>query len=32
MRAEGLIKPEMFMDKPVDPDSFITKVRELLGS
>jgi len=32
MRAEGLIKPEMFMDKPVDPDSFIAKVRELLGS
>ncbi len=32
MREEGLIKPEMFMDKPVDPDSFITKVRQLLGS
>ncbi|MHC4970035.1 MAG: response regulator [Planctomycetota bacterium] len=32
MREEGLIKPEMFMDKPVDPDSFIMKVRELLGS
>jgi CheY-like chemotaxis protein len=32
MREEGLIKPEMFMDKPVDPESFITKVRQLLGS
>ena len=32
MREEGLIKPEMFLDKPVDPDIFITKVRELIGS
>jgi DNA-binding response OmpR family regulator len=31
MREEGLIKPEMFMDKPVDPESFITRVRQLLG-
>ncbi len=32
MRDEGLIKPEMFVDKPVDPDSFIARVRELIGS
>ena len=32
MRAEGLVRPEMFVDKPVDPDSFITKVRELIGN
>ncbi len=31
MREEGLVRPEMFMDKPVDPDSFVTKVRQLLG-
>ncbi|MHC4675419.1 MAG: response regulator [Planctomycetota bacterium] len=32
MRDEGLIKPEMFVDKPVDPDSFIAKVQQLIGS
>jgi two-component system alkaline phosphatase synthesis response regulator PhoP len=32
MREEGLIKPEMFMDKPIDPDSFIAKIREMLDS
>jgi len=32
MRAEGLVRPEMFVDKPVEPDSFIAKVRELVGS
>jgi DNA-binding response OmpR family regulator len=32
LREEGLVKPEMFVDKPVDPDSFIVKVRELIGS
>ena len=32
MREEGLIRPEMFLDKPVDPDSFIAKVQELIGS
>jgi len=32
MRDEGLIKPEMFLDKPVDPEAFIAKVQELIGS
>ncbi|MHC4082911.1 MAG: response regulator [Planctomycetota bacterium] len=32
MRAEGLVKPDMFLDKPIDPDSFIAKIRELLGT
>ncbi len=32
MREEGLVRPEMFVDKPVEPDSFIAKVRELVGS
>jgi two-component system alkaline phosphatase synthesis response regulator PhoP len=31
MRDEGEVKPEMFVDKPVDPDAFIAKVRELIG-
>ena len=32
MRQEGLIRPEMFVDKPVDPDAFIAKVQQLIGS
>jgi len=31
MREEGLVRPEMFLDKPVDPDHFIAKVEELIG-
>ena len=32
LREEGLVKPEMFVDKPIDPDSFVAKVQELIGS
>ena len=32
LREEGLVKPDMFMDKPVDLDSFIANVQELIGS
>ena len=32
LRGEGLVRPEMFVDKPIDPDSFVVKVRELIGS
>ncbi len=32
MRQEGLVRPEMFVDKPVDADSFAAKVQQLLGS
>jgi DNA-binding response OmpR family regulator len=32
MREEGLVRPEFFVDKPVDPDSFIAKIRQLLES
>jgi len=32
LREDGLVKPEMFVDKPIDPDSFVAKVRELVGS
>ncbi len=32
MREEGLVKPEMFVDKPVDVESFVAKVQELIGS
>jgi len=31
MRDDGLVRPEMFMDKPVDPDQFIERVEELIG-
>ncbi len=31
LRETGAVKPEMFVDKPVDPDSFIEKVRGLIG-
>ncbi|MBI4878785.1 MAG: response regulator [Planctomycetes bacterium] len=31
MRDEGLIRPEMFLDKPVDPEVFMAKVQELIG-
>jgi len=31
MREEGEVRPEMFVDKPVDPDVFIEKVRTLIG-
>ena len=31
MRDEGLVRPEMFVDKPVDPDAFVAKVRDLIG-
>ncbi len=32
MRQDGLVRPEMFVDKPVDPDAFVARVRELIGS
>ena len=32
MRESGEVRPEMFVDKPVDPDAFIRKVRELIGN
>lgn len=32
MRDEGLIRPEMFVDKPVAADAFIEKVQQLIGS
>jgi CheY-like chemotaxis protein len=31
MRESGDVRPEMFVDKPVDPDAFIKKVKHLLG-
>lgn len=32
MREEGLERPEMFVDKPVDPEDFVLKVKELIGA
>ena len=31
MRERGDVRPDMFVDKPVDPDGFLKKVRELIG-
>ena len=31
MREEGLVRPEMFVDKPIDPEDLIEKVKELIG-
>jgi len=31
MREEGDVRPEMFVDKPVDPDSLLEKIRQLIG-
>jgi two-component system alkaline phosphatase synthesis response regulator PhoP len=32
MRESGEVRPEMFVDKPVDPDAFIERVRGLIGN
>ena len=32
MRGGGDVRPEMFVDKPVDPDAFIERVRQLIGN
>lgn len=31
LRDDGLIKPDMFIDKPIDPELVIAKVKELIG-
>ena len=31
MREEGLVRPEKFIDKPIDPDELIVAVKELIG-
>jgi CheY-like chemotaxis protein len=31
MRDEGLVKPEKFIDKPVDPEDLVAAVKELIG-
>ena len=32
MRDEGIVKPEMFLDNPIDPEDVVAKVRELIGA
>ena len=32
MKEDDLIKPDMFIDKPIDPELVVAKVRELIGS
>jgi len=31
MRDEGVVKPEVFMDKPIDPENLIEEVKRLIG-
>lgn len=31
LKSEGDIKPDVFIDKPVDPEHVVAKVRELIG-
>ena len=31
MREEGLVKPERFIDKPIDPEELIEAVNEIIG-
>ncbi len=31
MRDEGLVKPEVFIDKPIDPEQLIREVNKLIG-
>jgi len=31
MKEEGLVKPDQFIDKPIDPELVIAKVKELIG-
>jgi CheY-like chemotaxis protein len=31
MREEGIIKPEQFIDKPIDPEELIESVRAFIG-
>ena len=32
MRDEGLVKPDMFIDKPIDPELVVAKIKELIGT
>lgn len=31
MKEEGLVKPNVFIDKPIDPELVVSKVKELIG-
>ncbi len=31
MKEDGLVKPELFIDKPIDPEEVVVKVEELIG-
>jgi CheY-like chemotaxis protein len=31
MRDEGLVKPEVFIDKPIEPEQLIEEVKRLIG-
>ncbi len=31
MRDEGVVRPDLFFDKPIDPEALIEKIRDLIG-
>jgi len=31
MKEEGLVRPDLFIDKPIDPELVVEKVKELIG-
>ena len=31
MREEGLVRPDLFIDKPIDPEELVEAVRSLIG-
>ncbi len=32
LKEEGLIKPDMFIDKPIDPEQVIERVKDIIGT
>ena len=32
LRQDGKVRPDMFVDKPVDPDAFLAQVHQLIGN
>ncbi len=32
MKEDGLVKPDMFIDKPIDPELVVDRVKELIGT
>ena len=32
MKEDGIVKPDMYIDKPIDPELVIAKIKELIGT